>query len=68
MKEIYPNVYDDGGAGEICSPFKTHQEIMLLLNDNHPQINASIDASNVHAVLGALNQKISEIKRNEKHQ
>ena len=68
MKEIYPNVYDDSGAGEICSPFKTHQDIMLLLNDNHPQINASIDASNVHAVLGALNQKISEIKRNEKHQ
>lgn len=68
LQQLYPYVYDDSGAGVVCSPFKTHQDIMLLLNENHPQNNAAIDAANVHAVLGALSQTITEMKKNERHQ
>lgn len=68
LQQKYPNVYDDSGTGGVCSPFQTHQDIMLLLNDNHPQDNAAIDASNVHAVLGALNQTIIELKSHAKNQ
>ena len=63
---MYPNVFDkkEGGGGE-CNPFKSLQEMHLLLNDDHPQDNEKIDDARLHDVLSALDSKIEKLKRRE---
>ena len=63
---MYPNVFtkNEGGGGE-CNPFKTLQEMHLLLNDDRPQDNEKIDEARLHDVLSALDSKIEKLKRRE---
>lgn len=68
LAETYPNVFkhnDSGGDLVQYNPFKTLQDFHLLLNDNHPQENERIDASNVHDALSAIDNKIAEIKQKQ---
>jgi len=67
----YPDVFmggnDDGEAhpDNFYSPIKIRQNIMLLLNDGHPQDNDRIEQSNVHDVLSALQHHIEVAKKEE---
>ena len=63
---MYPNVFNkqEVGGGE-CNPFKSLQEMHLLLNDDHPQDNEKIDNARLHDVLSALDSKIEKLKIRE---
>lgn len=68
----YPDVFiapeEDKGKHEapgLYSPIKIRQNIMLLLNDGHPQDNDAIENSNVHDVLSALQHQIEVAKKEE---
>lgn len=65
LKGQYPLVYEGEGEGEEYDPLKARQNIMLMLNDNKPQDNQSIEDSNMHDVLSSLQQKIELAKRLE---
>ena len=62
---MYPNVFVKGEGGGECNPFKSLQEMHLLLNDDHPQDNEKIDNARLHDVLSALDSKIEKMKRRE---
>lgn len=63
---MYPNVFakSEGGGGEF-NPFKSLQEMHLLLNDDRPQDNDKIDEARLHDVLSALDSKIAKLKARE---
>ena len=63
---MYPNVFskNEGGGGE-CNPFKTLQEMHLLLNDDRPQDYETIDEASLHDVLSALDSRIEKMKLRE---
>jgi hypothetical protein len=65
----YPDVFagdkDDNSGGGVYVPIKIRQNIMLLLNDCHPQDNDAIENSNVHDVLSALQHQIEVAKKEE---
>ena len=62
---MYPNVFAKSeGSGEF-NPFKSLQEIHLLLNDDRPQDNEKIDDARLHDVLSALDSKIEKLKSRE---
>ena len=63
---MYPHVFVkvEGGGGEF-NPFKSLQEMHLLLNDDHPQENEKIDNSRLHDVLSALDSAIAKLKARE---
>ena len=69
LQERYPFVFQkaDSSTGSefVGSPIETRQNIMLMLNDGHPQDNEAIENSNMHDVLAALQHKIEEAKRIE---
>ena len=69
LQERYPLVFrkaDSSTSSEsVGSPIETRQNIMLMLNDGHPQDNEAIENSNMHDVLAALQHKIEEAKRIE---
>lgn len=63
---MYPNVFAKSeGSGGVYNPFKSLQEMHLLLNDDHPQDNEKIDDARLHDVLSALDNKIEKLKRSE---
>lgn len=63
---MYPNVFAKAdGKGGSFNPFKSLQEMHLLLNDDHPQENEKIDNSRLHDVLSALDSAIEKLKRRE---
>ncbi|MDO5341312.1 MAG: hypothetical protein Q4F69_02510 [Bacteroidia bacterium] len=63
----YPLVFagsrDDGDGS--YSPLKARQNIMLILNDGHPQDNDAIEKANMHDVLSALQHHIEIAKKEE---
>lgn len=66
----YPNVFAKtnpatGSGGCRFDPFKSLQEMHLLLNDDRPQENERIDNSRLHDVLSALDSKIAKLKARE---
>jgi hypothetical protein len=69
LQERYPLVFrkadSSSGSDSASSPIETRQNIMLMLNDGHPQDNEAIENSNMHDVLAALQHKIEEAKRIE---
>lgn len=65
LAPMYPNMFAKSGSGGERNPFKTLQEIHLLLNDDRPQDNEKIDDSRLHDVLSALDSKIEKLKRRE---
>lgn len=69
LQERYPLVFQKAdsstGSESVGSPIETRQNIMLMLNDGHPQDNEAIENSNMHDVLAALQHKIEEAKRIE---
>lgn len=63
---MYPNVFAKSeGSGGVYNPFKSLQEMHLLLNDDRPQDNEKIDDARLHDVLSALDSKIEKLKRRE---
>lgn len=63
---MYPNVFAKSeGNGGAFNPFKSLQEMHLLLNDDHPQENEKIDNSRLHDVLSALDSVIAKLKARE---
>lgn len=54
-----------GSGGGRFDPFKSLQEMHLLLNDDRPQENERIDNSRLHDVLSALDSKIAKLKARE---
>jgi len=67
LKGEYPDVFSGGeGESDGYNPFKTRQNIMLMLNDNRPQDNERIGSSNMHDVLAALDNKIKQAKEIER--
>lgn len=63
---MYPHVFaksEGGGVG--FNPFKSLQEMYLLLNDDRPQENEKIDNARLHDVLSALDSKIAKLKARE---
>ena len=63
---MYPNVFAKSeGSGGVYNPFKSLQEMHLLLNDDRPQDNEKIDDARLHDVLSALDSKIEKMKRRE---
>lgn len=60
---MYPNVLDQKDASTEYNPFKTLQDIHLLLNDDRPQENERIDDANLHDVLSALDSRIEKLKQ-----
>ncbi len=70
LTEEYPDVFDsddskDGTSPGVYVPIKIRQNIMLLLNEGHPQDNDAIEESNVHDVLSALQHQIEVAKKEE---
>lgn len=65
LAPMYPNMFAKSESGGERNPFKTLQEIHLLLNDDRPQDNEKIDDSRLHDVLSALDSKIEKLKRRE---
>lgn len=65
LADMYPNAFEKHSVGEGGSynPFKSLQDIHLLLNDDRPQENGRIDESNLHDVLAALDSRIGKMKR-----
>lgn len=58
FQEMYPQVLketDDEDFGPSKNPAEVLQDILLTLNENHPEKNPQILASDVHAVMKALN-------------
>ncbi len=62
LLERYPLVFQKVKPGQetAASPVEARQNIMLMLNECHPQDNEKIEESNVHDVLAALQHKIEE--------
>lgn len=66
LRQLYPNVFDaDGEPNPNYSPFRSLQNIHLLLNDDRPQENEAIDHCDAHDVLSALDHKLARIKAEE---
>lgn len=66
LKWQYPDVFagepDDDAP---YSPAESRKNIMLMLNDGHPQDNEAIEQSSMHDVLASLQHKIEQAKRIE---
>lgn len=62
---MYPDAFEckTKGEGSSYNPFKSLQEIHLLLNDDRPQENGRIDDARLHDVLAALDSRIGKLKR-----
>lgn len=67
LQQIYPLVFQkaEPGANSPTSPIEARQNIMLMLNEGHPQDNEAIEKTNVHDVLAALQHKIEYAKQIE---
>ena len=67
LQQTYPLVFQkaEPGANSPTSPIEVRQNIMLMLNEGHPQDNEAIEKSNVHDVLAALQHKIEYAKQIE---
>ena len=64
LRELYPYVFADGDKPKSdYSPFKSLQNIHLMLNGGRPQDNEAIDQCDLHDVLSTLNAKIEEAER-----
>lgn len=64
LRTLYPYVFaGEGEPAKNYSPFKSLQNIHLMLNDGHPQDNEAIDNCDLHDVLSALNAKIEEAEK-----
>lgn len=61
----YPLVFEKNGDVDSYSPVEARKNIMLMLNDSHPQDNERIEESNLHDVLAALQHKIEHAKEIE---
>lgn len=62
----YPFVFAGSkDGGDSYSPLKARQNIMLILNEGHPQDNDAIEKSNMHDVLAALQHQIEIAKKEE---
>lgn len=63
----YPFVFEGSKdtVDETYSPLKARQNIMLILNEGHPQDNDAIEQSNMHDVLSALQHQIEIAKKEE---
>lgn len=57
----YPLVFaTKSGSSEPYNPIDARQNIMLMLNDGHPQDNERIEQSNMHDVFAAIQHKIEQ--------
>ena len=67
LQQTYPLVFQkaEPGANSPTTPIEARQNIMLMLNEGHPQDNEAIEKTNVHEVLAALQQKIEYAKQIE---
>lgn len=67
LQQTYPLVFQkaEPGANSPSSPIEARQNIMLMLNEGHPQDNEAIEKTNVHDVLAALQHKIEYAKQIE---
>ena len=67
LQQTYPLVFQksEPGANSPTSPIEARQNIMLMLNEGHPQDNEAIEKTNVHDVLAALQHKIEYTKQIE---
>lgn len=69
LQERYPLVFQKAdsstGSESVGSPIEARQNIMLMLNEGHPQDNEAIEKTNVHDVLAALQHKIEYAKQIE---
>lgn len=67
LQQTYPLVFQkaETGANSPTSPIEARQNIMLMLNEGHPQDNEAIEKTNVHDVLAALQHKIEYAKQIE---
>ena len=67
LQQTYPLVFQkaEPGANSPTSPIEARQNIMLMLNEGHPQDNEAIEKTNVHDVLAALQHKIEYAKQIE---
>lgn len=67
LQLTYPLVFQkaEPGANSPTSPIEARQNIMLMLNEGHPQDNEAIEKTNVHDVLAALQHKIEYAKQIE---
>lgn len=64
MRGRYPKVFAKvGGDSEAYSPVEARRNIMLMLNEGHPQENEDIDNSNVHDVLASIQYRIEDAQR-----
>ena len=67
LQQTYPLVFQkaEPGANSPTTPIEARQNIMLMLNEGHPQDNEAIEKTNVHEVLAALQHKIEYAKQIE---
>jgi hypothetical protein len=67
LQQTYPLVFQkaEPGANSPTTPIEARQNIMLMLNEGHPQDNEAIEKTNVHDVLAALQHKIEYAKQIE---
>jgi hypothetical protein len=67
LQLTYPLVFQkaEPGANSPTTPIEARQNIMLMLNEGHPQDNEAIEKTNVHDVLAALQHKIEYAKQIE---
>lgn len=67
LQQTYPLVFQkaEPGANSPTSPIEARQNIMLMLNEGHPQDNEAIEKTNMHDVLAALQHKIEYAKQIE---
>ena len=62
----YPSVFHSSGSeSEPSSPVDARRNIMLMLNNGHPQDNEAIENAKMHDVLAALQHKVEEAKHIE---
>lgn len=66
LQERYPLVFQKVEPGmDPTTPLESRKNIMLMLNDGHPNINEAIEMSNVHDVLAAIQHRIEYAKQME---
>lgn len=63
LKNKYTNVFAEGEGVEEKSPAETLHEILSVLNNDHPQEDTLILASDAHAVLSALDNIYLKAKK-----
>lgn len=58
LTEKYPYVFSSDGSGSDSSPIEVYIQLLSIINNNRPDANKAIAATDLHSVFISLNNKL----------